>query len=77
METILYFQKEVYYRYKEGFSEVADEHKCSVAGLAALWDEDSSSGAGGLVGMQVGVVRSQCICPGDYYPHVHTYTALG
>lgn len=27
------FQKEVYYRNREGFSEVADEHKCSMAAL--------------------------------------------
>lgn len=32
---------------------------------------------GGLVGTQVGVVRAQCICPGDYHPQAHTYSALG
>lgn len=26
----------LYYHNKEGFSEAADEHKCSVAGLSAL-----------------------------------------
>lgn len=49
-ESILNFQKDVYDHNEEGFLEVADEHKCSVAGLAALWDEDSSSGAGGFGG---------------------------
>lgn len=49
-ESILNFQKDVYYHSEEGFSEVADEQKCSVAGSAALWDADSSSGAGGVGG---------------------------
>lgn len=35
-ESILNFQKDVYYHSEEGFSEVADEQKCSVAGSAAL-----------------------------------------
>lgn len=35
-EYILNFQRDVYDHNAEGFSEVADEHKGSVAGLAAL-----------------------------------------
>lgn len=80
-ESILNFQKDVYYHSEEEFSEKLmsinvqwlDWRPCEMktAPVVPGW------GVGGLVGMQVGVVRSQCICPGDYHPLAHTYSALG